>query len=202
MWGDKSTEQILRGPLDEARGLWRDKGLDDDQGWFKWDVQDDRTYCSDRENRGEFLLVMYAGVGVEDMATTPGTGSQLDPGNTQTSFENLGPRMRLSEPLTMGHRSVVTNYAHEMGHAWGFHHEHQIQTGGPKPGAARHVRTISLETVVSSVPGSKTILILSPELKHHPMKQPLKPSSNANFVPVVTLLPLSNFPAVSTGYLS
>lgn len=33
--------------------------------------------------------------------------------------------MILSDVLTMGHRNVVANYAHEMGHAWGFHHEHQ-----------------------------------------------------------------------------
>ncbi|KAK7969465.1 hypothetical protein PG996_002094 [Apiospora saccharicola] len=27
--------------------------------------------------------------------------------------------------LNMGHRNIVANYAHKMGHAWGFHHEHQ-----------------------------------------------------------------------------
>lgn len=125
MWGDKSTEKILRGPLEEARGLWKDKGVDDDRGWFKWDVQTDKTYCSDRNNRGDFLLVMYAGIGVEEMGTTPGMGPKLDAANQATSFEKLGPRMKLSDSLNMGHRNVVANYAHEMGHAWGFHHEHQ-----------------------------------------------------------------------------
>ncbi|KAI2778252.1 hypothetical protein F4815DRAFT_251511 [Daldinia loculata] len=127
VWGSdsKSTEDILRGPLEEARGLWRDKNLDDDEGWFKWDVQDDKTWCSDRYNRPNFLLVIYAGPGVANMATTPGMGPNLSPDNPANTYEKLGPRMVLSDVLTMGHRNVVANYAHEMGHSWGFHHEHQ-----------------------------------------------------------------------------
>ncbi|KAI8959038.1 hypothetical protein F5Y11DRAFT_16891 [Daldinia sp. FL1419] len=127
VWGSdsKSTEEILRGPLEEARALWRDKGLDDDEGWFKWDVQDDKKWCSDRYNRPNFLLVIYAGPGVTNMATTPGMGPNLSPDNPANTYEKLGPRMVLSDVLTMGHQNVVANYAHEMGHSWGFHHEHQ-----------------------------------------------------------------------------
>lgn len=33
--------------------------------------------------------------------------------------------MVLSNVLTMDHRNAVANYAHEMGHSWRFHHEHQ-----------------------------------------------------------------------------
>ncbi|KAI1373923.1 hypothetical protein F4677DRAFT_184063 [Hypoxylon crocopeplum] len=125
MWGAQSTEQILRGPLEEARGLWRDKGLDDDRDWFKWEVQDDLAWCRNRNNRPDFLLVTYAGPGVTNMATTPGMGPKLSTTNMDTPYERLGPRMVLSDVLTMGHRNVVANYAHEMGHSWGFHHEHQ-----------------------------------------------------------------------------
>ncbi|KAI0849132.1 hypothetical protein F5Y00DRAFT_74237 [Daldinia vernicosa] len=127
VWGSdsKSTEEILRGPLEEARGLWRDKGLDDDEGWFKWDVQDDKKWCSDRYNRPNFLLVLYAGPGVTNMLTTAGMGPNLSPDNPDNTYEKLGPRMVLSDVLTMGHRNVVANYAHEMGHSWGLHHEHQ-----------------------------------------------------------------------------
>ncbi|KAK8042258.1 hypothetical protein PG993_006781 [Apiospora rasikravindrae] len=124
-YNGKTAEQILRGPLDEARGLWRDRGLDDNKGWFKWDVVDDGAWCSDRNNRGSFLLVKYAGVGVQNMATTPGMGPQLSPGNMGNTFDKLGPRMVLSDELVMGHRNIVANFAHEMGHSWGFHHEHQ-----------------------------------------------------------------------------
>lgn len=35
------------------------------------------------------------------------------------------PTMTLSDDTTKGARNVVTNYAHEIGHAWGFLHTHQ-----------------------------------------------------------------------------
>ncbi|KAK7969464.1 hypothetical protein PG996_002095 [Apiospora saccharicola] len=64
MWGSRMTEEMLRGPLKEARNLWRDKGLDDNNGWFNWEVVDNKERCSDRQNQPEFLLVMYAGPNV------------------------------------------------------------------------------------------------------------------------------------------
>ncbi|KAI1403140.1 hypothetical protein F4819DRAFT_248204 [Hypoxylon fuscum] len=91
MRGSQSTEQILRGPLDETRGLWRDKGLDDDRDWFKWEVQDDVTGCSDRNNRPDFLLVIYAGPGVANMATTPWMGPKLSLDNLDNTYEKLCP---------------------------------------------------------------------------------------------------------------
>lgn len=74
MWGSRMTEEILRGPLEEARNLWRDKGLDDSNGWFGWHVVDNKEWCSNRENRPNFLLVMYAGPNIANMATTAGKG--------------------------------------------------------------------------------------------------------------------------------
>lgn len=36
-----------------------------------------------------------------------------------------GPTMILTDDETMGMLDKVANYAHELGHAWGLHHEHQ-----------------------------------------------------------------------------
>lgn len=109
-----TTEDILRPSLASARGLWRDRNLDDRDGWFQFEFVADAAWCNDRANRPDYLLVMYAGPNVQNMATTPGMGPKLDTANTRP-IEDLGPKMMLSDVLTMGHKNVVANFAHEMG---------------------------------------------------------------------------------------
>ncbi|KAK3395014.1 hypothetical protein B0H63DRAFT_445088 [Podospora didyma] len=128
----KTTEQILSEPLQGARELWRQAGLDDKNGWFHFDViTNNPTYCSEnnRNDRHEFLLIKYAGEGVRTMATSTGMPAELDPSPDRFpepyTFDELGPRMILSDDPDMGQKNVVANFAHEMGHAWGLHHEHQ-----------------------------------------------------------------------------
>lgn len=112
---DKTTEEILRADLENARNLWRGAGLDSKDGWFGFDIQDDDDYCTSRDKRYEFLLVKYAGEGVEKMATSPGKPLKLSPDNDQHPFDKLGARMQLSDSTNMGMMNVVPNYAHEMG---------------------------------------------------------------------------------------
>lgn len=116
-WPDgRTTEAILKVPLDNARGLWRDRGLDDRDGWFAFEFVTDAAWCATRANRPDFLLVMYAGPNVNTMATTPGMGPNLPAtAGTTISYEQGGPRMTLSDSTVMGHKNVVANYAHEMG---------------------------------------------------------------------------------------
>ncbi|KAL1957766.1 hypothetical protein VTO42DRAFT_5484 [Malbranchea cinnamomea] len=121
----KTTEEILKDDLVMAVKLWRKAGLEAKDNWFGVEFVDDVEYCTDRNKRYEFLLVQYAGEGVEEMATTPGVPPRLDPDNLQHKFRDLGPRMLLSDSTNMGMMNVVPNYAHELGHSWGLHHEHQ-----------------------------------------------------------------------------
>ena len=118
----KTTEQILSVPLQGARELWRQAGLDDKNGWFHFDViTNNPTYCSEnnRNDRHEFLLIKYAGQGIRNMATSTGMPAELDPSPDRFpepyTFDELGPRMTLSDDPDMGQKNVVANFAHEMG---------------------------------------------------------------------------------------
>ncbi|PGG98288.1 hypothetical protein AJ79_08925 [Helicocarpus griseus UAMH5409] len=115
------TEDILRGRLEAARKLWRDFGLDDKDGWFRFEFMD-RAFCDDRTRRSEYLLVEYAGLGNVEMATT--VGRLFNPGSN-VHWKKAGSRMFLSDSKRVGTGNVVSNFAHEMGHAWGLQHEHQ-----------------------------------------------------------------------------
>lgn len=47
------------------------------------------------------------------------------PGKIPAGLGVAGPTMTLTDDETMGMLDKVANYAHELGHAWGLHHEHQ-----------------------------------------------------------------------------
>ncbi|KAI1931952.1 hypothetical protein LOZ65_000986 [Ophidiomyces ophidiicola] len=109
----KTTKEIVFGDLATARDRWYLEGVPES---FRWHEASEAT-CKDPKMRSEFLLIMFNLEG--KLATTPGVPPK--------DSDNVGPRMLLSDSLSVGMLNVVANYAHEMGHAWGMHHEHQNQ---------------------------------------------------------------------------
>ncbi|OAA80521.1 Metallopeptidase, catalytic domain protein [Akanthomyces lecanii RCEF 1005] len=116
----KTTEAILKDDLTAARELWRNVGLDNKDNHFAFEFRD-RAWC-DSHRRNDYLEIAYAGEGVRKMATSP--GQVIKTSDTPTDGE-AGSTSILSDLTTMGMKNVVSNYAHEMGHAWGLFHEHQ-----------------------------------------------------------------------------
>ena len=117
LWPDKTisycfesaaTKTRLFDDLIGARNKWKNSGLPDDFGWREV------TAAECQSNRENVLLIRYQ---EGDMATTPGK-VPLGPGVD-------GPSMTLTDDETKGLLNKVSNYAHEMGHAWGLYHEHQ-----------------------------------------------------------------------------
>ncbi|KAG7286883.1 hypothetical protein NEMBOFW57_009201 [Staphylotrichum longicolle] len=120
-----STRDILYDNLIAARELWRQAGLDDKGGSFQFNILADNDPGCARALRSTHLLIIYAGENVRKMSSTVGVIQPLgEPGGTGPSLY-LGPSMTLTDILDIGMMNVVANYAHEMGHVWGLHHEHQ-----------------------------------------------------------------------------
>ncbi|KAM5467393.1 hypothetical protein MauCBS54593_005361 [Microsporum audouinii] len=110
--GGKSTKEILFNDLVEARDLWYQQGLPES---FKWTELDDNA-CNTFK-RSEYLRIEFNTEGM--LSSTVG----VQPSDPLSE----GPRMLLSDSLEVGMLNVVVNYAHEIGHVWGLHHEHQNQ---------------------------------------------------------------------------
>ncbi|KAK2760015.1 hypothetical protein FQN54_002751 [Arachnomyces sp. PD_36] len=108
----KTTKQILFDDLQTARDLWYGAGLPQDK--FGWEEMSEAD-CKDKNKRHEFVLISYNTDGI--LKTTPGVPPYRASG--------VGPIMVLSDTIQHGMLDVVSNYAHEMGHAWGLQHEHQ-----------------------------------------------------------------------------
>lgn len=121
----KSTRAILYDQLITARELWRAEGLDDKNGNFQFIILDDDDARCEPNQRSTTLLIIYAGEGVLSMSTTVGIDRPRAAPGPGVPLKKLGPSMTLSDSREMGMGNVVANYAHEMGHAWGLHHEHQ-----------------------------------------------------------------------------
>lgn len=108
----KTIEAILRGHLEAARMLWKNRGLDDHDGWFHFEFLDvDDPLCSDQGQRLKFLMVIYAGEGEIEMATSPGRRKHRLNG----PWQRAGSIMLLSDSLDVGMGNIVANFAHEMG---------------------------------------------------------------------------------------
>ena len=111
---DEATKEKLFNDLKAAAALWYSNGLPEES--FKFN-EVSRTEC--QSNRAWVLLIQYNDEG--KLGTTPGI-QPLDP--SEPTYR--GPSMRLSDKDNVGMLNVISNYAHELGHAWGLLHEHQI----------------------------------------------------------------------------
>ncbi|KAK4040083.1 hypothetical protein C8A01DRAFT_15991 [Parachaetomium inaequale] len=120
----KSTRAILYDGLIAARELWRQEGLDDNKG-FRFNILPDNDAGCQRNLRSTHLLIIYAGQGSTKMATTVGIDQPQAAPESNAPDSMLGPTITLSDSLEVGMENVVANFAHELGHAWGLHHEHQ-----------------------------------------------------------------------------
>lgn len=109
-----ATKELFFEDLVEARKLWENSGLG---SGFDW-VEKDSSFCNNNANRPNFLLIVKS----DGLSCTTG----VPPLNKMSGDpENRGPLMRLTADLDIGKQNLVANYAHQMGHAWGLHHEHQ-----------------------------------------------------------------------------
>lgn len=97
--------------LRDAHKLWIAQGLNAD---FKIEEVSD-TACT--EDRNNVLEIRYSS---QSIATYVGF-----PGATAALTANTGPVMVLTDRTDVGLLDVVSNFAHELGHAWGLYHEHQ-----------------------------------------------------------------------------
>ncbi|EMD86345.1 hypothetical protein COCC4DRAFT_71263 [Bipolaris maydis ATCC 48331] len=110
----KATKELFFEDLLEARKLWENSGLG---SGFDWEEKDE-SYCNNNANRPNFLLITKS----DGLSCTVG----IPPLNKMSGDpENRGPLMRLTADLDIGKQNLVANFAHQMGHAWGLHHEHQ-----------------------------------------------------------------------------
>ncbi|KAK4154118.1 hypothetical protein C8A00DRAFT_14756 [Chaetomidium leptoderma] len=121
----KHTRDILYDNLITARQLWRQNGLDDGDGHFRFNILPEDDAGCERSQRSTHLLIMYAGENVRKMSTSVGVDQPRGSPENNGPDSDLGPTMILTDILDIGMGNVVANYAHEMGHAWGLHHEHQ-----------------------------------------------------------------------------
>lgn len=126
LWPDKTisycyesqaTKDILNDELEQAIMLWQ-PGLHRDVYKYHEVADPGEATCVGNSQRDHILVIRYNSDG--NLATSVGLPS-LDGGNPTYK----GPTMMLSDKTNVGLLSVVANYAHEIGHAWGLYHEHQ-----------------------------------------------------------------------------
>lgn len=119
-WESAATKQILEDDLIEAASKWTNMGLaSPEYSYQDVGILNQAPACaSDRVN---ILLIKYSapgtGPGQSQMATSVG--------KVPAGLGRDGPTMTLTDDVTFGMLDRVANYAHELGHAWGLHHEHQ-----------------------------------------------------------------------------
>lgn len=104
--------------LKEAHKVWLRKGL----GAEFTIVEVGDSECKN-DKRFDTLLIQWSGDNGA-MATfegLPATDSVL----RQATDPQVRPKMVLTTNLNMGMLDQVSNFAHELGHAWGLYHEHQ-----------------------------------------------------------------------------
>ncbi|KZL71574.1 hypothetical protein CI238_12142 [Colletotrichum incanum] len=126
LWPDKTisycyaTEEartILYDYLLAATREWQRKGLFRDVYKYS-EVADPGASCTGNSQREKILVISYNNLGL--LSTTLGQPSLDD-----NDEDYKGPNMALSERNDVGMLDVVSNIAHELGHAWGLTHEHQ-----------------------------------------------------------------------------
>jgi hypothetical protein len=113
-YADAASEAKLKANLKAAHQMWVTKGLGKD---FTF-VKAGEAACKD--DRNNVLMIQYTGP-TGGMATFVGFPS---PDASLRNIHGVGPTMYLTDKA-IGMLDVVSNYAHELGHAWGLYHEHQ-----------------------------------------------------------------------------
>lgn len=110
---DDAAKEALDADLRKAWKVWED-ALPKGSG-FKFVLAEDEDA---KDAADPYLLT----VSYDRPVAEGGKGSL----KTSVAIPNSGaPTMTLSNDTTKGSGNVVTNYAHEIGHAWGFEHIHQ-----------------------------------------------------------------------------
>ncbi|EQB55036.1 hypothetical protein CGLO_05067 [Colletotrichum gloeosporioides Cg-14] len=106
----EEAKEKLEVYLDAAKALWSAAGLPDDFTYEE--VTSETDY---EAKKGQILQIKYNDRNY--LGTTLGLPTQ-DDGGTR-------PMMDLCDSDKIGTLNIVANFAHELGHAWGLHHEHQ-----------------------------------------------------------------------------
>ncbi|KAJ4132892.1 hypothetical protein NW754_015705 [Fusarium falciforme] len=114
-YNSEEDEEAISLIFDDATKLWAAAGLPEDV--FKYD-RISRQDCMN--NREDCMLVS------EEKVVNSATSLALSRGSKE--FFPIAPAMRLNLDENIGHMNVRLNVAHEIGHAWGLHHEHQNPT--------------------------------------------------------------------------
>ncbi|KAJ2907325.1 Flavastacin [Zalerion maritima] len=118
---NSAAKNAFREAIPDAMKLWYNAGLSESEYKF---VEGDSSECS---KKADVLTIVNSNV----LSTTIG---KVDP-ESGGDDEDLkkGPRSHLTTRLNLGMLRLRSNIAHEIGHAWGLVHEHQIAaswTGG------------------------------------------------------------------------
>lgn len=119
-WESQATKDILNDDLIEAASRWSNSGLSD-SGFTYQDVGIVGSASACTSDRTNVLLIEYSAPGPGEGQSRMATSVGKIPAGVGTD----GPTMILTDDDTMGMLDRVANYAHELGHAWGLHHEHQ-----------------------------------------------------------------------------
>jgi hypothetical protein len=103
-----------------AQNEWANAGLEPETFQYAM-VADPGDDCTNHADRASILVISHNDHG--QLLTTVA----IQPLDGRTP-NYVGPRMLLSTVMSVGALNVVTNIAHELGHAWGLLHEHQDNT--------------------------------------------------------------------------
>ncbi|KAF2124899.1 hypothetical protein P153DRAFT_400406 [Dothidotthia symphoricarpi CBS 119687] len=109
---DDPNDVVVKGLWDSARRLWAQLERHD----FKYEEVSD-SVCNSQ--RSSVLRIYYNDYG--RLMSSLGI-----PVIDATDNNAQGPSMHLSDMVGVGQDDVTANVAHELGHAWGLAHEHQI----------------------------------------------------------------------------
>ncbi|KAI4678876.1 hypothetical protein J4E81_010604 [Alternaria sp. BMP 2799] len=116
---EEKPSPSFKGQWEQAMKAW--PGLD--RHGFTYEPVSDRV-CKSKSERSSVLHILYNDEGkLISTNGIPVVDAAADPSDPKTI---LGPYTMLSDKEGVGQGNVVANMAHEIGHIWGLHHEHQI----------------------------------------------------------------------------